>query len=360
MYKSLRCLAILLVMAPVMAFGRQATDGPSLPVPPPAPAPAPAPCQGAAVAVTPPKVNVHVQPSHPAMVFDAEKRKTFEKTYKVNSSDMLSIENKYGRVHVNTWNKNEIVVKVDMIAKAGSESRATDMLNRMRIEEARDGKTISLKTVFEPGRTPGPTSSEINYTIYMPEENAIAVKNTYGDIYLAALKGKANIDIKYGNLKCDRLSNPNNNLKLTYGSGSCSFINGGSLQVAYFNMNVADAKSLNGYSKYSDLTIGSLGEEITMEMKYGSFRVNNISNKINNIRVASTYTPISLNFADNTAFDFDVNVQYGNFKVNKDLVNITSMEKDYTSADYKGRFGSNASKAAVSITSKYGDVRFTQ
>ncbi|MBB6611321.1 DUF4097 family beta strand repeat protein [Pontibacter sp. Tf4] len=368
MYRSLRYLAIIFVMAPAMVLARQATDRPSTPPAPTPPAlPAP-PCPESAVAIVQPRVHVaqppvhFVRPGQPtvSVKYDAEKRKTFEKTYKVNSSDILNIENKYGRVHVNTWDKKEIKVKVDMIARAGSENRANDLLNRMQVDEAREGNTIYLKTVYEPGRNSGMSSSEINYTIYMPESNAITLKNTYGDVYLAALKGKADVTMKYGNLKCDRLANANNALKLTYGSGSCSYINGGTLQLAYFDLNAADARSLNGYSKYSDLTIGRLAEGITMEMKYGSFRVNNISNSIKNIKLASTYIPIMLNFADNTAFDFDVNVQYGDFKVNKDLVNITSMEKDYTSADYKGKFGNSSSKAAVSITSKYGDVRFTQ
>jgi hypothetical protein len=353
MYRSLRYLAVIFVMAPAMVLGRQAPQSPSQPTP------SPEPCPNTAMAIAIPDLKIRIQPSA-NVKFDAEKRKTFEKTYKVNSADILNIDNRYGRVHVNTWNKNEIKVKVDMIARAGSDNKATDMLSRMKVEESKDGNTIFVKTVYEPSRVSGPSSSEINYTIYMPEANAITVKNIYGDVYLAALKGKADIIMKYGNLKCDRLSNPNNNLKLTYGSGSCSYINGGTLQSAYFDLNVAEAKDLRGFSKYSELTIGKLGEELNMDMKYGSFRVNNISNNVRSIKLASTYIPISLNFADNSAFNFNVNVQYGDFKVNKDLVNITSIEKDYTSADYKGKFGSAATKAAVSITSKYGDVRFTQ
>lgn len=366
MYKSLRYLAVIFVMAPAMVLGRQATDGPSFPPTPPSP-PAP-PCPAPVVAMVQPRVHVvqpevHImrlgQPNTPVK-YDAEKRKTFEKTYKVNSSDVLNIDNKYGRVHVNTWDKNEIKVKVDMIARAGSESKANEMLNGMRVAESREGNEITLRTVYEPTRVSGPSSSEINYTVYMPAENAINLRNKYGDVYLAALKGKANVDVKYGNLKCDRLTNANNSLKLAYGNGSCSFINGGNLQVAYSNLNIAEAKELNGFSKYSELTIGKLGEDLNMEMKYGSFRVNNISNNMRNIKLASTYIPIYLNFADDSAFKFDVNVQYGNFKVDKDLVNITSVEKDYTSADYSGKFGSSSPKAAVYITSKYGDVRFTQ
>ena len=144
MYRSLRYLAVIFVMAPAMVIGRQATEVPSQPTP------SPAPCPNSGVAIVIPNVrtivvphirtnlqpNVTIQPEAVA-VYDAEKRKTFEKTYKVNSSDVLNISNKFGRVHVNTWNKNEIKVKVDMIARAGSESKVNEMLSRMKIEEAK-------------------------------------------------------------------------------------------------------------------------------------------------------------------------------------------------------------------------------
>ena len=357
MYRPLRYLAIIFIMMPAMVLGRQAPQAPSLPNPP-APAPVAEPCPQVKIAMVDPEGPRMIIARTEVQRYDAEKRKTFEKTYKVSSSDILNIENKYGRVHVNTWNKKEIQVKVDMIARAGSESKATDMLNRMKVEENREGKTISLKTVYEPARMSGSSSSEINYTIYMPEDNAITIKNTYGDVYLASLKGKADINLRYGNLKSDRLENNSNTLKLTYGSGSCSYINGGNLEVAYFDVNVGKANGLNGFTKYSNLVITDLDRELDMDMKYGSLRVSNVSNNIRNIKLASTYIPISLKFADNSAFNFDVNVQYGDFKVDKSNVNITSLEKDYTSAAYKGRFGTSSGKGAVTITSKYGDVRF--
>ncbi len=351
MYRYLHCLAIIFVMAPAMVFGQNA---PQPPTPPTPPCPAPAPVLAFVMQAAP-------QPSsQPAgtMAFDSEKRKVFEKTYKVGKNDVLHIESKYGRVHVNTWNKNEIQVKVDMIARANSDSKTSQMLSRMSVAESRSGNNIYFKTDYDPVRISGPSSSEINYTVYMPENNAINLKTTYGDVYLAALKGKVNLDMRYGNLKSDRLANPNNTLRLTYGKGNCSYINGSNLQAAYFDLNLAEAKGLKGNTKYTELTIGRLEDGLNLEMKYGSFKVHNINSNVKNINLASTYIPISLNFAENAAFNFDVNVQYAEFKATKEMVNMTSVEKDYTSAAYKGSLGNNSPKGAIIINSKYGDVRF--
>ncbi|WP_025609109.1 hypothetical protein [Pontibacter actiniarum] len=311
------------------------------------------------------KLNIAVQTGNAGAeaAFDAEKRRTIEKTFKVNGSDVLGIENEWGKVHVNTWDRNEIRVKVDIIARASSEAIAQEMLNNVSVMESRQGSTYAFRTKLAPMHINGRNNSkglEINYTVYMPENNAVVVKNSFGDIYLASLKGKADIDLRYGALKCDRLANAGNSVKLAYGSGSCTYFNGGNISVAYADMKVGEAGGLQGSSKYSDFKIGSLEETMEMDIKYGSFRIDNISKNIRRISLDTGFTPVNLHFADNAAFNFDVNVRFGNFNVDKSLVTITSLEKSYTSAEYKGRFGGASPKGVVSINSKYGDVKFTK
>jgi hypothetical protein len=99
---------------------------------------------------------------------------------------------------------------------------------------------------------------------------------------------------------------------------------------------------------------------LDMDVKYGSLRVENVSRGIRTINVDSGFSPIVLNFADNAAFNFDVSVQFCDFRVDKDLVKVTSLERSHTSAEYKGKFGGPSPKGSVSVTSKYGDVKFTK
>lgn len=379
MYNALRCAALLFLMAPAVALAQHKAQ-------PPCPPAVVLDLDLAEVAGLAKSVALaipeHIDlaglkelnlPGHEAILlsqqpgsaasFDAEKRKTFDKTYKVSRNDMLSIENKFGKVHVNTWNRNEVQVKVDIIARASSDQRAQDLLDKISIAENRSGSTISLKTEMEPMRVTGNNSQrglEINYTISMPAESALTVKNRFGDVYLADFKGKADITVEHGSLKTGRLSNADNTVKLAYGSGNCGYITGGNIEVAYADMSVEGTNGLQGSSKFSEFRLGSLGQQLNMEVKYGSFRVENISKDVRKISLDGGFSPILLSFEDNTAFNFDVNVKFGDFKFDKSAVNITSLEKDHTSAEYKGKFGNASSNALVNITSKYGDVRFTR
>ncbi|WP_240773228.1 hypothetical protein [Pontibacter sp. SGAir0037] len=359
MHKSLRHLVLLLVMAPSMVLAQQA-----------APAPCPTPqvrvltAQVLALVDEQPQVVAYTLKS-PALAepgFDAEMRKTFEKVYKVSSADMLNIENKFGKVHVNTWNKNEIQVRVDIICRAGSEQRAQEMLDKISIRESRTGSSISVKTEMQSMTISGnsKTGFEINYTINMPESNPLTISNSFGDVYLAAFKGKTNIAVKYGSLKTERLGNVANTIKLAYGSGSCGYMNGGSVDVSYGSLNLDGTNDIQGSSRYSDFRIGNLDQALSMQIKYGSLRVDNISKNMQKINLESGFSPITLGFDQNTAFNFDVNVHFSSFKFDQDVVNVTSLQRNgHTSSEYKGKFGTSSPKASVSIVSKYGDVKFT-
>ncbi|RAU83822.1 DUF4097 family beta strand repeat-containing protein [Pontibacter arcticus] len=297
-----------------------------------------------------------------AVMFAAEKRKTFDKTYKVTTADLLSLDNRFGRIHVNTWPRNEIQVKVEIITRASTDSKAQEILDLISVKDTREGKSIAIKTDIAPMKIvqSNNKSFEINYTVHMPAENALKLKQTFGDAYVSALKGKADLNVKYGSLKTGNLSNVGNSVKVAYGAGNCGFINQGNVEVSYGNMQIEGTNGLQGFSKFSDFKLGKLSDELNMEVKYGTFRVDNINKDIRKINLDIGFTPVVLNFENKAAFNFDVNVKFGSFNYDKSLVNITSLVKDHTSAEYKGRFGGTSSKGLISINSKFGDVQFSE
>lgn len=278
---------------------------------------------------------------------------------------MLSIDNKFGNVHVNTWNRNEIQVKVSMISRAHSEQAAEEMLNRINVADSRSGNTILLKTEMGSFNSKGNShqSFEINYTVNMPEDNQLIVKNSFGNVYLPDMKGKVDLTVRHGAFKTGNLSNASNSIKASFcnsASNSIGYMNKGAVELAYSTLNVGGTNGMNGSSKFSDLKIGNLSENLQMEVKYGTFSVDNVKKNFRNISVTGGFTPIQFRFENDSSFDFDVNVQFADFKVDRNLVKFTTLEKGHTSAEYKGRYGTSSSKGSINITSKYNDVKFTK
>ncbi|EJF08518.1 hypothetical protein O71_20337 [Pontibacter sp. BAB1700] len=296
--------------------------------------------------------------------YSSEKRKTFEKTYKVNKSDVLNIDNKFGNVHVSTWNRNEIQVKVDIVSRANSEQAAQEMLNKINISDNRSGNTIVVKTEMGSMNSNGRHQSfEVNYTVNMPADNNLVVKNSFGNVYLPDMKGKVDLHVRYGAFKAGNLTNSSNSIKASYCRSipnTIGYLNKGNVDLAYSTLSLSNTNGINGSVKYSDLKIGNLSEVLEMDVKYSSFKIDNVKKNFKNISLNSGYTPIQLHFEDDSAFDFNVNVQFAEFQVDRNLVKFTTLEKGHTSAEYKGKYGNSTSKGSINITSKYNDVKFTK
>lgn len=363
LFNSLRhYIACLLVVLPAMAIAQP--KAPDMPCPSAMPSPAPSPMpEPAAAPVVVPQTGAQPQPDVDLAAYDTERRKSFEKTYQVNKSDVLSIENKFGNVVVNTWSRSEIQVQVEIIGRAGSEQAVQTLLNKIKIAESRSGNTIAVKTEMGSISSSGSNKKgvEVNYTINMPADNQIKINNSYGYVYLPDMKGKVDLTVRYGAFKAGHLSNADNSIKASYCSSSVntiSYLNKGVIDLAYSSMNLGGTNGINGSSKYSDLMIGSLRDALDMDVRYGNFRVENVQKNFKNISVNGGYAPIQLHFADDAAFDFNVNVSFADFKFDKNLVQFTTLQRGHTSAEYKGKYGNSSPKGSINITSKFDDVKF--
>ena len=180
------------------------------------------------------------------------KIKTYSKTYPANVNGQLNIENTFGRVTINTWNKPEFKVEVQMKAYADSEADAQRFLDVINIADRKTEASISFKTIIGDDSGKGTElwqgdgksrikKIEVNYMVYMPAKNALMVNNHYGNTTLPNLDGKLTISNFYGSLKAGKLSNPLNNIKVRYGSADIENLCGSILDVAFGKLNLMES-----------------------------------------------------------------------------------------------------------------------
>lgn len=81
-----------------------------------------------------------------AVEANREKRKEVVKVYAATANDILSVNNKYGKVSASTWDKDEIRVEISIRVKGGPDSLLQESLDRVTIKENREENMISLET----------------------------------------------------------------------------------------------------------------------------------------------------------------------------------------------------------------------
>jgi hypothetical protein len=128
-----------------------------------------------------------------------EKSKTYTKSYPADGNDKLQIDNRYGKVTVNTWNKNEFKVDVQIKSYANNDDDAQKLLDQASITDNKDNDLVNFTTVINTGTgnnfwgtmtTNGKTTvrkTVVTYTVYMPIKSAVSITNRYGSIELPTL-----------------------------------------------------------------------------------------------------------------------------------------------------------------------------
>jgi len=297
---------------------------------------------------------------HSSHTFDDEKTKKFSKSFRLAAGDQLAIENKFGKVHINTWDKPETTVEVVMTARSSSDSKAQALLDRISIvvDENKTENEVLVKTQFENMNNwgGGKQSFVINYTVNMPRNNPLRIKNSFGDTYVAELNGKSNLQCSYGNLKADRLAHNDNYVKVAFGSGRVGYCKGGEVKVSYSNLEITESENLVIESSFSELSIRNI-QSARVKAKYGSVDMGTNGKGFKSFDIAGSFSDIDLRLPANMGFDFDIKVSYADLDWHNSEARFTSVEKSGNSKSYVGSFG-KSSAGSIRVNSRYGDVDF--
>jgi hypothetical protein len=316
-----------------------------------------------------------------------EKRRNIVKVFDVGNHDLLMVDNQFGQVKVNLWSKEEIKVEIIVTANAPTDERAGEYLNSVSIDEKRVKNQISLTTNINRSQfgNNGWNNKKgeknfirIDYTVYMPKENALIVRNKFGDTDIPSFHAPLTIDSRYGNFVANVLDNPENTIDVKYGSAKIGKMDGGKLEFQYSNLKLDQAKKLFLSNKFGDLSIGDVtnldadidysGAKIgtmrgsgKIKLNYsGNFKIDELSNSAQNVDIQAAYSSVVLPAEAN---QFNVTITYGNFSYPSSNVNFSQQpskeDRGHKSKQYQGKVGAG-SGTKITVNSKFGDVKLKE
>ncbi len=283
---------------------------------------------------------------------DGEKReftKVIKKEFDITKNGTTALYNKYGKIDVKTWDKNRVKVDVTIIVNASSESTAQKVFDRIDIKFVNSEGYVKAETLIETSKgnwwgywgwnNENRSDYSINYEVYMPSTNNLELANKYGDAYVAAIEGVANVDVKYGNIKMQGVNN-NAKVVLGYGNGSLVKANNVTADLSYSSMTFGEVRDVEITSKYSPKVKFEKVANIRCNTKYDTYEILSVrelrnTGKYDNFRVgsaesvvvATSYTQVNVDQLKNL---LDVNMQYGGCSVgllNKDFTNVNLLGK---------------------------------
>ncbi len=321
-----------------------------------------------------------------------EKKKYVEKNYKVSATTKLEIENKFGDVEINSWDKNEFDIKIEITGKGRSDERAQRILDAIEIDITESSAEIVFETEIGNLKNKNEEGFEINYTVYMPDSNPLEVKNSFGDVTMGNRDNDLDINVSYGSMKVGDVKG-DAKIKVSFGSGSIAQINDGEATIKYSNFEIDKANILDFTQGFSDIEIGEVAD-LEIESKYGKveiekagkvdadahfsgfeieeltgsleldcsylgdFRIERLAKTFTLVDIDGKFGSYEIGLESGLNADINAEFSFADLKYSSDVdATFNYRVKESNRSTYRGKIGQGDSNKIIRVDSSYGNLR---
>ncbi len=322
-----------------------------------------------------------------------ELTKTIQKSFNITEQTKIKVDNKYGNIIINKWNKNIIDLNVTIEAEGRNGSKSQQILDAIDVDISDRTSSGELSFTTSIGSIKGNSSFSVNYEISMPDKNPLELSNSFGNVYMGSHIGDLDITIKYGQLMAEDLEFAD--IRLDFSSSRCEIesLKKGSLDLRYSKMSVEElgdvniesqfseieieragnlvmdgkygsielesVNSLKGDIQFSGIDIEYLGESLDLRAKHGDgIKLENVNVNFSKIIIDAQFSSVEINLEEGSKTQLDFNLQFGNLRAHGDGINFSRVIKENNSSEYSGFLVSQDANSEVRVSTRYGNIRF--
>lgn len=227
--------------------------------------------------------------------------KSIEKTF--SGSSVLNIEAEKADIEILTWEKPEIKVTIDLIAKHPDRKTASSDLEMLKYVADKTSREVFLRNylVIQNEKTKPSSNLKVRYSVRIPEGMKVMIQNNFGKIYVKGTTKNLLIKADFSIIELDDV---NSNIKFDthYGEIISKSFNG----VAVIN------------SERSDLTFSNLGGKNTINAQYGKLRIESVDG-LKSLYINAEKAEINFEKAPLKSFYFDVSSRFGKMSLTSDF-----------------------------------------
>jgi hypothetical protein len=323
-----------------------------------------------------------------------EKKRALTISFDLSSKDKIKIDNKFGDVKVKFWDKKMVKVEVLIIANAPTESKVKDFLEMVNIESNKENSIVQFTTIIDcdsysynnniswGNNKEDKNQVEVNYLVYMPNENDLNIKNSFGDIYVPEFLSELVIKQNYGTLFAEKILNSSSSISINYGKAYIKKFEGQNLSSNYSTLIIDEAKNTNISNKYGKININNvenvdgvisystgsfsgLKNKINLNISYSNdFKLGKIEDAVSELMIKNNYSNLRFPVNDKLNFDFDIKMNHSKLEVNSEKIENLLEEikvnhnKYGNSKTFKSLPNKNQNKTKIVIVSNFGDIEF--
>ncbi|MBT3386279.1 MAG: hypothetical protein HN778_06260 [Prolixibacteraceae bacterium] len=329
--------------------------------------------------------------------------KEISKHFKVTPETRIEISNKYGKVELNTWEKDSVIFEIKIRVEEKKLSKLEKSIEEIDFDFTSSQHFLIVRTEVGQNRsglekeilkfketllqTDG--NIEIDYEVWLPKSNELKVENKFGDIFIGDYLGDVEINLSNGNLKSHNFGGKVD-LNLNFADATINKIENGWLDCNYSELYIRKALSLKIQSKsstfeiieineldansrrdkfrisvaglveakgsFSNFRFNELTDRLTLRADYGDLDIEKISPDFSNIFIESKSTDLNIYFDPGSEFGFEITHTKADIDLCREIEidEESKLDEKEGKVKLKGKFGGkteNDTKLFINATS---------
>lgn len=250
-------------------------------------------------------------------------RKKYEDRIDASRIKTLSIAAEKSDIKIIPTKSSEISFQVEVATKHPEKKQVTDDYKKMKFLQEVSGQTLFLRSYLLVEKDePKPKSNfETTYLIYLPENMALTIKNTFGNVSVQGVKGDLNATLKF----C--------NTTVLNAEASCYLL------VDYGSLKMRDLLSdVEITSKHTNIDLENISGNLKIDSDYGKIRLKPGENpKV--IALQANKTEVDVEIQNKPTFGIKITAK------NTEL-HLPDFLKSFKSQDSKSHFAYKGSTAS--------------
>jgi len=188
---------------------------------------------------------------------DFNKNREISKTFMTTEETEIQINNKYGNIQIINWEKDSVMIQVEISVKGSKLSKVNKTFDYIDVDFTSDSYYVIVNTIFKNERNrfwtdvsdltnsifKGGNNTQINYKVYMSENNALKIKNKFGNIYLGNRKANTEIKLSNGDMKANDFSGYLE-MEFSYGTANIKRANDARVKINYGDIRIKKINTL--------------------------------------------------------------------------------------------------------------------
>lgn len=271
---------------------------------------------------------------------DTKLTKNITRSFAVESGDDVEVINKYGKIIINTWDKDSAKFSVDIVATGKTDDIVEKLMDKVKIDFSYAVGFLTVETDMD--KKKGALSSVLNsiedysksftsrnkvtidYTIYVPDGVNLTLDNKFGNVFINDFSGKLDLTLSHGDLRTRSLEGKSE-VSLSFGNGTIKNMKDGTVKLKGSELAVNNAQRLSVQSSSSEMTLGDI-KSLKLNSRNDKIRIQEVTS----VSGSGDFSDVNV---DALISELDLNLDYGEIFVDRVDANFKAIAINSKSAD---------------------------